>query len=181
MSLADLSKRIGAAARAAGVEGVAACEDCARSERLRRESERLRESLGLPDPTDAPRLQMRATCCGRDLTIRAVGFTPADCERFQRWEALYWQGAICSPEFVGLNDWLRDKLDSAAREQYGQHAPAFAELYAEHQAAVESSRQAPIPYLCRVPGCRCAYPKTLAAWRENVRSNGVQVPACVDT
>ena len=71
-------------------------------------------------------------------------------------EAMYWAGEMCRPEYARLRDATLSAMARAARERYGaEHAAEIAQSVSEYRAELDRIRQAPIPHLCRVPGCEC--------------------------
>jgi hypothetical protein len=172
MSLRGLERQIGR------IEEAAACEYCAASDaHIRRELE-LRRSLGMPTPDPAaPTMRLREMCCGRFRNYPAQGFTPAEVADFARWDEMYWRGEVCRPEYVEFNDRLRDAVERVIAAEYGEHLATLERIREDFRAEIGCVTQAPLPYLCRVPGCGCDLSKTLDQWRREAKAKGFRVAA----
>lgn len=163
-------------ARLARVEKALACESCeARAELVAylRELDALRAE----PPKIAGTSAIRCEWCGVRVTFTYEVGDEELAHALERMDVLFWQGLICTPEYaeqraVAFGDAARERF-----ARYGEHAAEVEAALEAHGRRLDAIKQPPMPYLCRVPGCRCAYPKTLDEWRANIRARGYRVAA----
>jgi hypothetical protein len=160
------------------LERAVACEACEARDRFVKALGARFEAWGVK--SDEPGFEVQAPCdwCGARRSARLVGVSISEAADFEEMDALYWRGEMCLPEFEPARNSALSALKRATRERYGEANAAEAErMVAEYNRTLDAIRQPPLPYLCRVPGCVCNYPKTIVEWTANVRANGYSVAA----
>lgn len=177
--MSAILNRLERAEQAAGlVGGDGLCEACElRVEWFARMVEKDR-AWGLEPYSTDPARCIRGRCywCGVAILIVHV-LSPAEAADFERWEAYYWRGEACGPEYEALRASVHAAIDRALEARYGEHADEMRADAREYGEALAALRQAPMPYVCRRPGCDCDAPKTLAEWHRRVTANGYRVKA----
>jgi len=110
------------------------------------------------------------------VTVDLCDFNLSERVLYERMRSVYPAGTLCLPENRSLWDELTAAFDRIAREKYGEHYDQYREAQNifHGELAETSARRAPRTiYLCRVPGCTCAYPKTEDEWRRRVEARGI--------
>lgn len=97
-------------------------------------------------------------------------FTPAEAADFATLDGCFWRGDLC--QHKALRASVLASIDRHTAKRYGEHADEVRANSEEYGEALRAIEKAPLPYLCRVPGCECEYPKTLTEWQKNVTANG---------
>lgn len=158
------------------LEAAVACEACELRDRLVRTLGELSTAWGLKAAPGVVRA-VRCDFCGARKDVYLSGMTPDEIADMMRAEELYWRGEMCSPEFAQAQERALAGLGRALREFWGEHFAEVEPYREEYREALNAIRQMPVPYLCRVPGCACEYPKTLERWKANCKANGYEVAA----
>ena len=135
----------------------------------------IRRRAGLPLACSAAdTFGSRCAYCGIVRRVPVMDFAPAERELIVRCSEAYDEGTHCLPEIEAA---MAERDELFKRKDAELYGPLFAEIEDFHARArvflekeVEDMRPV-VPYLCRVAGCECDYPKTLAEWRERVAEN----------
>jgi hypothetical protein len=172
-----LSSRLKKIEKALGVGGH--CEACQLTEAFVARMAELEKSLGIwRRPPEGGRT-VRITClwCNAPRDIYCGDLTRKEAAEFEESEGFYRRGLLCSPEYEPLRARVSDALERTSRAYYGAHWETCEPLRREYIEQLKAIRAAGVPYLCRLPGCACDFPKTLDEWRRNAQANGYRVAA----
>lgn len=166
-----------AAARISKLERALECEACKARAELTEYLRELDEVARGGPPKIGGRGAVRCEWCGARVTFTYEVGDDEFAHALERMDALFWQGRMCAPEY---DEARALAYGDAARERfarYGDRAGEVEEALEAYKRRLEAIRQPPTPYLCRVPGCRCAFPKMLAEARANARAKGFRSAA----
>lgn len=164
--MSNLQTRVGKLEQVTGIN-----EPCEICEAVNKYTERivaLRKSLGIAlRPVKSVRINVRCGWCCASHSCDVGEYTTTERALWERIKEADQSGTFCLPENRNLFDDLFAAIDRLAREDYGAHYNLYKELSDECNAKIQRVASRNVPrsiYLCRVPGCKCDYPKTEAEW-----------------
>lgn len=154
------------------------CPVCVATLRLNKRAAELQRALNLPLPDASRMMRLRCFYCQREEVYPVGSFTPEEIAAFEADSIFYARGEMCRPEAKRAADMMLEAVERMTATYYGEHADKFQAILDDYMAEVFGDAfrfRAVSAYLCRVPGCGCDYPRTLAEWRKNVTENGYQI------
>ena len=168
-NLRGLEKRIGR------IEAATICVACQMPPDFFAEYISIRRRAGLPLSVDlADTYPSLCAYCGIVRRVPLMDFLPAERELIVRCSDAYDEGTFCLAEIESAfaeRDELFKRKDA---ELYGPLLAEITDFHRRGRALQEkelAARRPVVPYLCRVEGCGCDYPKTVEEWRERVDEN----------
>lgn len=164
MSLQGLKRRVENLEIASGINET--CPACELSILYERRAEEMTSALGisLPKPSEKDLMRVRCIWCWRSHNYNMKGYTQSERALCERVDIVYEQGTLCASENTTLLDETQAAHERVTRERYGAHYEAFRGLFDERNRELSKVAEKHVlrqPYLCRIEGCGCDYPKSV--------------------